>query len=115
VIPVFQDKFTDKEKGIMGNCCSAAVASLFELSIDETPDFALGSGSTQHFAMDEFAKAQGLEMQYFNIDKNGCGRCIDGYYLVSGRSPRGFMHMVVYLDGELAHESIGYIHSCRLI
>lgn len=100
MIPVQQDRFGEKT----GNCFSAAIASLFELSLDEVPNFNdHGSGWWDAFA--DWCAERGLWPIDIAVDGDYYYFTPSGYYIVSGDSPRGdFQHAVIYYDGEMVHD-----------
>ncbi len=94
--PVMQTRFGDE-----GNCLQAAIASLMELPLDGVPDFVERDwwGTLQRWL-----HPMGL---YPIIVRAGSGGRVPssvGYYLISGKSPRGWDHMVVAKEGEVAHD-----------
>lgn len=95
--PVFQDKFYDPRVPTKGNCTQAAIASILEKELDEVPNFV----EEEYFwtSIKDYLYARGFKLTEHHKD-----HVPDGYYLVSGLSPRDVLHMVIYLDGELAHD-----------
>jgi len=95
--PVKQTKFYPG-----GNCLSAAVASLFNLSIEKVPNFI---DRLDTFWDDFQAFIDSLGCEYIGTASlNGHFPTIDGCYLVEGLSPRGISHVVVYKDGQMVHD-----------
>ena len=128
MIPVTQTKVVIKnskdEIVVHGNCYAAAIASILELPLTEVPNvevfFHLPIDSTYWSeVMLTFLESKGYELCVddrfrvfhdgnFGVD-NGMRahwllECENKYYLVSGRSKRGFSHMVIYKNGKLAHD-----------
>jgi hypothetical protein len=140
MIPIDQQKFsshTDSTK--KGDCLSACIASIFEIPLETVPlwsampvqdwgenfrDFIESSG--YEWVGEKFysqaARAQYTESEFWDKVK-AISPGVDGYYVISGTSPRGFQagHAVIYKDGKLAHdphpsrEGVGYIWAVYLI
>lgn len=100
----------------MGNCVSACVASIFSLPLDEVPHFV-------EFGLEQGDQAGGVGgvsngnawwamMLGFLAGKDFWVTELDSVHdagpaelvLVAGMSPRGLLHQVIYLDGELWHD-----------
>jgi len=95
---VFQTKFGYPN----GNCHAACLASIFELNIDDIPDF--GKRSNWY---DNFIKwcVEALDLYPIDIDINKSDIEPRGYYIVNGKSLNGdFRHSVVAKDGEIIHD-----------
>lgn len=111
MIPVMQDKF-----GYGGNCMSAAIASMLNKTLDQVPYFAEGltdqtkdeeNAKIFFNRIKEYLEKLGCELLWYPLDqKDFKEKIIDAgsYYLVSGKSPRGYSHVVIYRNGELAHD-----------
>mgnify|MGYP006450460919 CR=1 FL=1 len=84
-----------------GNCLQACIASLFELPLEDVPNFmAYGSGWRTKYR--KFLKTFGLKSLLYSSRE---AQSLNGYHLVIGGSPRGdFLHAVVGLDGEIIHD-----------
>lgn len=109
--PVLQTKF-----GLQGNCLTACLASLFELTIDEVPCFHEGipEGTPQNDPemvpifwdnVHKFVNSKGFGM--FHLEGDLALQTISimgGYFLVGGKSPRGYSHSVIYTKEGLAHD-----------
>lgn len=97
--PVKQTIFSDKEKGVHGNCMQAAVASILELPLCDVPNFA----EAKNFwgAVRRFFRQHNLQMMHLSVDS-----VVPGYYMVTGRSPRfaDVLHQTIYHSGKLAHD-----------
>jgi hypothetical protein len=128
MIPVTQTKVVvknSKEEIVShGNCYAAAIASMIDLPLWEVPNvevfFHMPLESTYwQEVMLTFLESKGFELccddrfrvfhdGTYGIDKGmraeWVAECKDKYYLVSGKSPRGFSHMVIYKNGRLAHD-----------
>jgi len=103
-----------------GNCFAACIASIFELPLEEVPNFSwigrnkhpdsdsapvLGSGDWWYYLRDWLA-ARGL--MYFDMAIDGTPPDILrslGYHVMTGKSPRGdWHHSVVGYRGEIVHD-----------
>jgi len=94
--------------GEMGDCFTCCLASLFELSYEEVPYF-IGMGNHWHGEFFKFIFEHGYEYKGLATSEriaSGISVGVDGYFLVSGESPRGFStgHAVVYKGTELVHD-----------
>ena len=122
--PIMQTKFTNIDWTVHGNCLSACLASLFELSLDEVP--ALENANGEWFSLVwEFLKTRNCTYagthwirdyaethliddkpawwHYLTERSDG----IDGYFIVSGLSPRTWVkrgHSVIYHNGVMVHD-----------
>lgn len=116
--------------GLEGNCQSAVLASIFELDLDQVPHFSKGLGEDNPAStiekgvifnqrLDEWLQSHNLKLQWYedseviqNYIKN---EFKNTYYQVCGKSPRGFYHVVIHLNGEMVHdphpEGGGVIHA----
>lgn len=103
--PVDQTKFGPVE----GNCFSACVASILEISIDDVPQFMVGVWLDN---LRDWCAARGLRATYWPsrgwAEANGekfLG-VPTGYSIMTGESPRhpGVFHSVVALDGAMVHD-----------
>ena len=72
-----------------GNCLQACIASLFELPLEDVPNFmAYGSGWRTKYR--KFLKTFGLKSLLYSSRE---AQSLNGYHLVIGGSPRGdFLH-----------------------
>ena len=106
MIPVDQDIFTDPEKGTIGNCFQASIASLLEIPLSEVPHF-YGDGEQQGwFKFREWLRERyDMEVATFPPHTGGAIKFLEGcYYLVSGWTVRGTNHMCVGRDGHVIHD-----------
>ena len=114
MIKIFQDKF-----GLGGNCQSAVLASLLELPIDSVPWFSHDLGDDCTLSMenraeifyeriDVFLEKYGYELNWYiptdDFNEFLKKECNGIPYQVCGKSPRGYNHVVIYLDGEMVHD-----------
>jgi len=97
--PLDQTQFAGEGAG--GDCVRASVASILDLPLSEVPHFLEIAPEPQLWglAFEDWMEARGLYvwLKHGHVE-------FEGYYLVSGPSPRGVSHMVVYRDGKLAHD-----------
>ena len=105
--------------GIVGNCQTAVIASLLEWEIEDVPYFAKGlhpdliPSETERAdifnrRVDDFFESLGYELNWYlpsdEIYKHIREHCKDIPYQVAGKSPRGYQHVVIYLNGEMVHD-----------
>lgn len=97
--PVNQDIFVNDPQGRVGNCLQAAVASILELNLNEVPHFVSDPRDDWRENMIEWLKTKGYGFfgTYSLFYESG-------YCIACGMSPRGVVHAVIYLNGELAHD-----------
>jgi hypothetical protein len=92
-----------------GDCHRTALACLLDLERDDLPNFGeyYGDGVAFNAAVDAYLASVGLReftVAWNNLDdahlsmKNANPGV---YYLIAGRSPRGFSHTAIGLDGEI--------------
>lgn len=86
-----------------GNCLSASLASLLEISIDDTPHFFMDPNDLRWWGqLAEWLKPRGF---YPVLLKLGDEWKPSGLHLLSGKSPRGdFLHSVVADGEEIIHD-----------
>lgn len=98
--PVYQTKFGESD----GNCFQAAVASLFDLPLDDVPDF-MERRSLWWDRFCEWSRVHyDLEPLCIEIRKDYWFTPA-GLYLLSGKSPRGnYQHQCIALNGEIVHD-----------
>ena len=118
MLKIMQTKF-----GVGGNCQSATIATLLGIQIDEVPDFwencdltegcdDFENGRIYNENFNCFIKNFGLTSISLGVSAgdhsewiNSVSRQMAGIpLLVNGLSPRGFMHSVIWMDGELYHD-----------
>lgn len=110
--------------GYGGNCESATIATLLGLSIEDVPSFwegidAItlnneGQGEAYQANLNRFLKTKGLTSISLGVagepsesDINwviSISKALGVKHLVSGISPRGHNHSVIYENGELWHD-----------
>ena len=118
MLKIMQTKF-----GVGGNCQSATIATLLGIQIDEVPDFwencdltegcdDFENGRIYNENFNNFLAKFGLTSISLGVAAgdhsewiNSVSRQLAGIpLLVNGLSPRGFMHSVIWMDGELYHD-----------
>lgn len=125
MIPVTQTKVVVRNsKGntvVRGNCFAAAIASLMEVSITEVPNVEVlfdVDGVSWYGVMDAWIRANGHEIitnnnykvfhnpAEFNQDTRDAllSELSGKYYMASGMSPRGVMHVCIYKEGVMVHD-----------
>lgn len=99
--PVFQTRFRyDRDDNTDGRTClSAAYASILEMDLNDIPRFEDMELNKWYPRLRRWLNILGFEMIEFREE-----RIFKGYYLVSGESARGILHLVVYKDGKLVHD-----------
>jgi hypothetical protein len=107
--PQGQTRFSDKEKGTIGNCLVTCYASYLDLPTDDCPQFQFlfankhpGEG-WWYEVVELWLTAMGYTLKHFQHDPFFKG-CTNDYYFAYGMSPRGVMHQVIYKDGKLFHD-----------
>ena len=105
--------------GLVGNCQTAVIASLLERDINDVPYFADGlhpdliPSETERAdifnkRVDDFFESLGYELNWYlpsdEIDRYIREDCKDIPYQVQGKSPRGYQHVVIYMNGEMVHD-----------
>lgn len=108
--PVDQDIYSDKEKGIFGNCLQACIASMLDFSLEDVPHFMQESPDNPWISAKEWIKEKGyvvfsfcttatvldslyIEGIYQNIDGRQCYS--PRYCILCGPGPRGVNHAVI--------------------
>lgn len=120
MIPITQTKVVvQNSKGEMvvrGNCLAACLASLLEMPISEVPNIETLYGIDNNYYWEVLWRWLGHIGYEISTDERF--RCFHGdesksefkeqlkdkYYLVSGKSQRGFQHICIYKNGELVHD-----------
>lgn len=108
MIPVNQTIFYDPNPdSIGGNCFQACVASIFELPLDEVPHFCSSQTDDSWFLQFDSWCERNYNLQPILLKApftpNGTFFG-EGYGLRCGHSPRGCLHSVVILDGNIVHD-----------
>jgi hypothetical protein len=124
--PVTQTKVVVKnskgEEVVRGNCYAAVIASFLDLPISEVPNvetFFHMDGAFWQDIMLTFLNTKGWELctdNRYRVFHDGAfgleqgkraewmQECSGQYYLVTGKSPRGFGHICIYRNGMLFHD-----------
>lgn len=115
-------KIMQTEFGLGGNCQSATTATLLGLTIDQVPNFWAGcdmetpasaeNGELFNKNFNEFLRNFGLTSITLGLEDGDHSEWVCAIschmkgvpLMVGGRSPRGHMHSVIYMDGELWHD-----------
>lgn len=99
---IFQTKY-GKEKG---NCFQAALASLFELKLNDVPDFCnIYSTETEEW-YEQFIKwlrRKGYSSLSVEADDLNRLNYKDCYLLITGKNKDDVNHCVIYRNGEVVH------------
>jgi hypothetical protein len=97
------------ELGPAGNCQSACLAMMLGCELSEVPNFA--KTGDRKSTEDEFRgqlvawlAKRGLHILTFKKWEGAPFPPEHGFWIVGGVSPRGYMHGVIYKDGELWHD-----------
>lgn len=103
--PIDQTRFSPTEKPL-GNCFSACVASILEVSLQEVlDDGQIADSDCGWLAWKLWLNKSGYGLIHLRNDPPSWFFPIEGYAIMSGKSPRGdFLHSVVALDGEMVHD-----------
>lgn len=95
--------------GKHGNCMSACLASLLDLSIDEVPNFFETCGENVDAwttGIKEFLKERGYDfiaVSLLTVDTSYL-ETLDGHVIVSGQSPRGLLHATIWKNGKMVFD-----------
>ena len=95
--PVDQSTF-----GNIGNCLSACVASIFEISISDVPNFCCIKEHPQYDR--NWFTALADFMIPFGYKPRRRVHPPDGYSIINGNGPRGSRHSCVAFDGKIVHD-----------
>lgn len=125
MIPVTQTKVVVRDSSgkmvVRGNCFAAAIASLIEMPITEVPNVETlfdTQGVSWYGVMDSWLRSIGYEIitnndykvfhspaEYYEDTRDSLMKSLTGrYYMASGLSPRGVMHVCIYKDGVMVHD-----------
>ncbi len=104
MIPIQQTIFAPPN----GNCMQAAVASIFELPLDQVPNF-VEDGNEWVDTLAKWCAQRGVRPLFLTLNNRPPGTTIGmngGWWsVVTGKSPRGdYFHAVVAYDGEIVHD-----------
>jgi hypothetical protein len=106
---IMQTAFSDEDKKIRGNCFWAAISSVTEIPLELFKDFQYMSDGTWFPPLWDILTKNGFTYHGMIRDKEKILNYtigVDGYYVVTGGSPRGFKssHAVVFKDGKMVHD-----------
>lgn len=91
---------------VIGNCWPTVIARIIGCRIDQVPNFEelfKIPDMPWFWILQEWLKSKGFE--YVADKPKEFYDTYDGYYFVSGRSPRGnFNHIVIYKNGKMVHD-----------
>jgi hypothetical protein len=87
------------DEGRIGNCLQAALASIFEESIEDIPEFQREPPGRWRENLQAWLGNMGLELIICDRDPKE-----KGHYIAVGEGPRGCTHCVVYRDGKMVHD-----------
>ena len=88
--------------GNNGNCYSACLASILEISIDEVPNFT--EADDFWTAVRTWLRERGWGVIGAAFNDIFTPDDLDGYQIVCGESPRGLKHATVWLNGKMVHD-----------
>lgn len=105
--PVYQTKYGEGE----GNCFQACLASIFELELEDVPDFCNVYPTKDNTWFNEYTKwlnGKGYSVLTFSLLENSSislnGPQLRGcILLVSGKNKNKVQHCTIYRDGECIH------------
>lgn len=117
-------KVMQTKTGLGGNCEGATIATLLGLELSEIPDFWEGcdietpalpeNGVIYQQNLNNFLEKYGYKMLNLGVPRYPSDQTIEWVqdiskhlgvkHLVAGISPRGYMHSVIYENGELWHD-----------
>lgn len=89
----------------MGNCFRACIASLLEIPIDEVPNFNAEPVKDWHMRYAAWLNKRGLGVCHLGTPAFLTVAGVkDAYFIVSGKSPRGIDHAVIYKGPKMVHD-----------
>ncbi len=92
------------ENGEVGDCVRACTASILELKPEDVPHFVeLEPGAAWYDTWVKFMNDHGYNPIMYEGDMTLRPRFM-GYSLASGETIRGSKHMVIFWNGDLAHD-----------
>lgn len=89
-------------EGVKGDCFRACLASLFELSLLEVPNFYDIDESDDGWwkAVRDWLRPRGFGVMYLELRSPEHLALFEGWLIVSGKSHRGLNHATLWKDGE---------------
>ena len=102
--PVYQSITKhDPDNGQIGDCFRACICSLLELPIEKVPHFVLLPEADWWKRFVVYMEAQGYKVFCgFGAWSEPIEKVY--FYIATGTSPRGFLHSVIYSQGNLIHD-----------
>ena len=89
-----------------GNCMQACIASIFEVSLDEIPNFMRDGEKNYLYNLNEWCDEFGIIC--FDVGADGDSSKIfkDMHVIITGKSPRdeSKQHAVIYYNGKMIHD-----------
>ncbi len=105
---VYQTRFggADSPECEQGNCMQACFASLFEIELNEAPDFTGGIVNGKWFLiLERWLEKRNLELSFINV--KGTIPPMKGYYIQTAKSTTlanpDDGHVVIFQNGKLVH------------
>lgn len=85
----------------LGNCVQACIASIFELSLEDVPNFMERPNGEWLDSLYDFLEKYDLEPLFLEANDSFVPR---GYYIIQGDTPRGIGHSCIGFAGKLVHD-----------
>lgn len=100
--PVYQTRFGGPEapKEQQGNCLQAALASIFEIPLEEAPDICEADDHNWANMLGAWLKERRLQLVFYPANSSPP----PGFHLIGGPGPRGMDHVVVGKAGQMVHD-----------
>jgi len=106
--PVKQTIESNKQLKIKGNCLQACVASLLDLPLEQVPHFVSFSDDEWVNIFLDFIYAKGYICEgyapFSEINNESLKSGVDDFFIVTGQSPRGIKHAVIYKKDQMFHD-----------
>lgn len=103
--PVMQDRLHSADGLGAGNCFPACLASLLELPLWMVPPFDEMHGRGAEVVWDRVEQWLARMFKLELVLKGQHTQAeLPEFYIASGKSSRGFMHAVIYSNGQLVHD-----------
>jgi len=102
MIPVMQTVL-----GRGGNCFSACLASLFNLPIEDVPNFFDIAGEDDAMwwgAVRDWLRVRGFGIMSLDLTNPSFISVFEGWFIVCGKSSRGLDHATLWRNGEMMHD-----------
>ena len=113
MIPYHQLNGHDPDNGVYGDCYRACLGSILEIDPRDMPNFCeKPEDEYLEFTRNWLAENCGVAMATFPYETKDLSELLKHlgalnpgiYFTLGGRSPRGFNHEVVVLDGKIVHD-----------